>query len=52
MMTAEWLAERARMDACFLCLDLIENNTVMVGRKTFAGLAQLERIARYLAEVD
>lgn len=39
-----------RMQAAFLCLDIEENETVMKGRKRFAGLAQLQRIIKYLLE--
>ncbi len=41
-----------RMQAALLCMDVEENETVMKCRKRFAGLAQLQRIIRYLVEVD
>lgn len=39
-----------RMQAAFLCMDVEENETVMKRLKRFAGLAQLQRIIRYLVE--
>jgi hypothetical protein len=41
-----------RMQAAFLILDIIENESVMKGRKTFRGMAQLERVYAYLIETE
>lgn len=37
-----------RIQAAFLCLDIQEDHSVMKGRKTFKGNAQLQRIIEYL----
>jgi hypothetical protein len=41
-----------RMQALFICLNVMENQTVMKGRKRFKGMAQLQRIIEYLANTD
>ena len=41
-----------RQQAISLLMDIEEDNTIMPGRKWFAGLAQLQRIIRYLVEND
>lgn len=41
-----------RMQAIFICLDVMENETVIKGRKRFKGMAQLQRVIEYLANTD
>lgn len=46
------ITQRERLQAAFVCMDVLENNTVMVGRKRFKGSAKLERIILYLVGED
>ncbi len=39
-----------RQQTISMLLDIEEDNTIMLGRKRFAGLAQLQRIIQYLVE--
>lgn len=41
-----------RMQTVFRLLDIQENETVMKGRKTFKGNAQLQRVIEYLINTD
>lgn len=41
-----------RKQTVFLMLDIQENETVMKGRKTFKGNAQLQRVIEYLIETE
>lgn len=41
-----------RQQTISLLLDIEEDNTIMLNRKRFAGLAQLQRIIRYLVESE
>ena len=41
-----------RQAAISLLLDIEENETVVSGRSSFAGLAQLKRVIRYLVDND
>ena len=42
----------ARQKAISLLLDIEENETVMRGRSSFEGSAQLKRVIRYLVDND
>jgi hypothetical protein len=41
-----------RLQAAFLLMDIQENETIMKGKKTFKGNAQLQRIIEYLVNND
>jgi hypothetical protein len=46
------MTQDTRLQAAFLCMDIQENETIMKGKKTFKGNAQLQRIIEYLVNTD
>lgn len=42
----------ARLQAAFICMEIQEDETIMKGRSTFKGYAQLQRVIEYLVNTE